>query len=104
MSSRTKIGQLAVHQRQTKTAKGNIKTYYYARGTVRFNTEKESVDEILKGITSISQAEIETQNVEIRWLKSLKDRYLDKNPDFMTFGKMSNHCLLYTSPSPRDRG
>ena len=62
MSSRTKIGQLAVHERHTKTAKGNIKTYYYARGTVRFKTEKESVDEILKGITSISQAEIETQN------------------------------------------
>jgi integrase len=93
MSSRTKIGQLAVHQRHTKTAKGNIKTYYYARGTVRFKTEKESVDEILKGITSISQAEIETQNVEIRWLKLLKDRYLNKNPDFMTFKKMSNQLL-----------
>ena len=82
MSSRTKIGQLAVHERHTKTAKGNIKTYYYARGTVTYKNEKETVDQILKRINNRPQAEIEVQDVEIALLKTLKDRYLNKNAKF----------------------
>ena len=93
MSSRTKIGQLAVHERHTKTAKGNIKTYYYARGTVTYKNEKETIDQILKRINNRPQAEIEVQDVEIALLKTLKDRYLNKNPDFMTFKKMTDQLL-----------
>ena len=70
-----------------------VKIYYYARGRVTYNNEKQKIYQILKGINNRPQAEIEVQNIEIEWLRKLKDRYLKKNPEFMTFAKMTDELL-----------
>lgn len=93
MSSSSKIGQLKVRESKAKTVNGDIKIYYYARGRVTYNNEKQKIYQILKGINNRPQAEIEAQNIEIEWLRKLKDRYLKKNPEFMTFAKMTDELL-----------
>ena len=93
MSSSSKIGQLKVGESKSKTVNGDIKIYYYARGRVTYNNEKQKIYQILKGINNRPQAEIEVQNIEIEWLRTLKDRYLKKNPEFMTFAKMTDELL-----------
>ena len=93
MSNNTKIGQLKVGEKKAKTANGNIKIYYYARGTVTYKNEKETIDQILKRINNRPQAEIEVQNVEIEWNKTLRERHLTKNPTFSTFTQVTNNLL-----------
>ena len=42
MSSSSKIGQLKVGESKSKTVNGDIKIYYYARGRVTYNNEKQN--------------------------------------------------------------
>ena len=102
MSGTSKNNQLTVHEQTKTTNRGNVKVYYYARGLIRFKTEKQNIYEIIKGVYSRSEAERECMNIEIRTLGILKDRYLEKNPNFMTFSQVTEQIISdhMNSPNP----
>ncbi len=102
MSGTIKNNQLKVVEQEKTTTSGNRKTYYYARGLVRFKNEKQTIHEIIKGVFSRTEAEQECLNLEINTLKNLKNHYLQKNPEFLNFNQLTEQMLSdhMNSPNP----